>query len=108
MTSLSTLCSSTLSSHSRLKELAKTLSQEETNYSSIVISSDLVHSLVEYMREVLNGLVSQGRKLNVQAAYLQQTARQLNRRQEDAIKDQKTAQQDVEYAKAQLELERVR
>ncbi len=109
VTSLSTLCSSTLASHSDLKQLVKTLSQEDVkNYNEIVISSDLVHNLVEYMREVLNGLISQGRKLNVQAAYLQQTARQLDKSQQEAVKEQKAALQDVENARAQLDLERVR
>ena len=107
VTSLSTLYSSTLASHRDLKQLVKTLSQEDTNYNEVVISSDLVHSLVEYMREVLNGLVNQGRKLNVQAAYLQQTARHLSRNQGEAIKEQKVALQDIEHAKAQLEQERV-
>lgn len=107
VTSLSTLCSSTLSSHNDLKELVKTLSQEDTNYNEILLSSDLVHNLIEYMRDILNGLISQGRKLNVQAAYLQQTARQLNRDQKDAIREQKAALEDIENAKAQLEMERV-
>ena len=107
VTSLSTLCSSTLTSHSELKQLMKALSQEDTNCNEIVISSDMVHNLVEYLREVLNGLVSQGRKLNVQAAYLQQTARQLSRSQQEATKEQKAALQDIENARAQLDLERV-
>lgn len=96
-TPLTSLCGATLSSHSELKRIVKTLAKGGTNCNNIVITSDLMHNLVEYMREVLQGLISQGRKLNVQAAFLQQTAKQLSRQQQECLKEQTKNQEAIDH-----------
>lgn len=108
VTPLTTLCTATLSSHSDLKQIVKTLVKGGTNCNDIVITSDLMHNLVEYLREVLQGLVSQGKKLNVQAAFLQQTAKQLNKQQQEWLKERASCREDMDKDRTHLDQERVR
>ena len=107
-TPLTTLCTSTLSSHSDLKQIVRTLAKGGTNCNDIVITSDLMHNLVEYLREVLQGLVAQGKKLNVQSAFLQQTAKQLNRQQQEWLKERASCQEAIDKDRTCLNQERVR
>lgn len=106
VTPLTPLCDATLASHNDLKKLVKMLSMKNTGSES-VISSDLVHNLVEYFREVLHGLIEQGRKVNVQAAFLQHTAKQLNRDHQRCLKEQSNTRDAIDSTKSQMELEKV-
>lgn len=104
---LGPLCSATTTSHGELKELMAALDRAGSECNTAVITSDLVHNLVEYFRAVLQGLVGQGKKLNVQAAFLQQTARELSRAQRESLKEQKEVQETIRASQSQLEAERV-
>lgn len=106
-TPLTNLSGATLSSHSDLKQIVRALAKGGTNCDNVVITSDLMHNLVEYMREVLQGLVSQGRKLNVQAAFLQQTAKQLSRQQQECLKEQAKCQEAIDKDRILLNREKV-
>lgn len=101
------LCNATTASHSELKQLMQALSRSGSECNTAVITSDLVHDLVEYLRAVLQGLVGQGRKLNVQAAFLQQMARQLSKTQRESLKEQREVQEAINASKSQLDLEMV-
>lgn len=106
VSSLTPLCNATTASHRELQELMAALgSGPECN--TALLSSDLVHNLVEYLKEVLQGLVAQGKKLNVQAAFLQQTAKQLSRGQQESLKQQKEIQDAIKASRSQLDLEKV-
>ena len=104
---LGPLCNATTTSHEELKELMAALARAGSECNTAVITSDLVHNLVEYLRAVLQGLVGQGRKLNVQAAFLQQTARELSRAQRESLKEQREVQETIRASNSQLEAERV-
>lgn len=104
---LTPLCNATLSSHDDLKQLVKTLSMVGTSCNNTVVTSDLVHNLVEFLRGVLNGLTDQGKKLRVQAAFLQQTARQLSRSRLEWEREQSRCQEEINKARRQLDLDRV-
>ena len=107
VTPLTTLCSATLSSHDDLKQIIRALAKGGVSCNDTVITSDLVHSLVEYLREVLQGLIAQGKKLNVQAAYLQQTARQFNKKHQEELREQRKRQEDIDNTRTRLNVERV-
>jgi chromosome segregation ATPase len=108
VTPLTTLCNATLESHRDLRQIVESLAKGGTNCSDVIITSDLMHNLVEYIREVLQGLISQGRKLNVQAAFLQQTAKQLNRQQQECLKEQARCQEVIDNDRTRLNQEKVK
>ena len=104
---LTPLCNATLTSHNDLKQMVKSLSLGGTSCNNTVITSDLVHNLVEFLRGVLNGLTDQGKKLSVQTAFLQQTARQLSRSRLEWEREQSRCQEEINKARRQLDLDRV-
>lgn len=108
-TALSSLSDATLSSHRNLKQLVSALSGEgENQILPVINTADLLQTLVEYLREVLTGLVSQGNKLNIQAGLLQRTAKQFSKHEQKSLKDQKDIQDAISNTAAQLDIERVR
>ena len=104
---LTNLLSTTLSSHQDLKQIVKALAKVGASCNNAMITSDLVHNLVEYLREVLQGLVAQGKKLSVQVAFLQHTAKSLAGKQQEIAKEERRCREDMDGARAKLELERV-
>lgn len=105
VTPLIPLCNASIASHKDLKMLVMALSKD---CKEVVLNSDLVHNLVEYLREVLQGLIGQGRKLNVQAAFLQQSARQLSRKQQESLKEQHEMREAINKSRSRLDVEKVK
>ena len=106
VTHLTPLSDNTLASHYDLKKIMGALSTQR-NCNEVIISSDLLHNLVEYLREVINGLVKQGKKMDVQAGFLERMAKQLNRNQQKYFDEQREVQESIINNRAQLDIERV-
>jgi len=106
-TPLTPLCHASITSHKDLKELVKVLQNSSDNCKEALLSSDVLHNLLEFLREVLQGLVAQGRKLRVQTAHLQQMAKQLKRSRKESLKEQKETQEVINFTRTQLEAEKV-
>lgn len=102
---------SNATSHADMKELIRTAAVELGRASSgdeVNLTADLLHSIIEYLREVLHGLVDQGKKLGLQAGFLQRTAKQLNRNQEKSLKQQRIVEENLEKIRTHVRLEKVR
>ena len=94
------------SAHYDLKQLIAQLGDKK-QLGPEILSSGVLHSIIDYLGAVIDGLVAQGKKLNEQAAFLQKTGRQLSRNQQDFLKEQKEVQQALESTREQLLLEKV-
>lgn len=106
ITPLTRLCHASLSSHDDLKQIVEALGRGGVGCNHEVITSDLVHNLVEFLREVLQGLVSQGKKLNVQAAFLQQVAKQVGNKQHECLEEERKSQERIDNQRITLNAER--
>lgn len=94
------------SSHYDLKQLVAELGDKK-QFGSEILSSGVLHSVIDYLSAVLESLVVQGKKLNEQAVFLQKTGKQLGRNQHNFLQEQKEIQQAIESAREQLLLEKV-
>ena len=72
------------------------------------ISDKLIHDVIEYLGEMAERLMKQGRKLNEQALFLQRTGKQLGKNQQSFMEEQALLAQAAEITQEQLMLEKVR
>ena len=67
----------------------------------------ILHDIVEYLKETVERLAKQGKKLNEQALFLQRTGKQLGRNHQSLLEEQAMLELASETVKQQLDKEKV-
>lgn len=105
-TPLTNFCDSLTTENYDLKQLVDQL-ESQGDVRKDVILGGVLKLVIQFLRSVLQSIVEEGKRLQEQATFLQHTGKQLNKLQENFMKEQEEVQQAVEDTKVQLALEKV-
>ena len=89
----------------KLKEFLKHIQDSKDDKS--IISGRVMLDVIEYLQDIAERLMRQGKKLNEQALFLQRTGRQLGRNHQNLLEEQAMLELVTERTQGQLEKEKV-
>ena len=105
ITPLSSLCETLVTSQNEMKETVDQLVAVGSADSERLVAT--LRVVIQYLKALLQSLLEQGKKLQDQATFLQQTGRQMSKSQQSFMTEQEELQHAMERARAELAIERV-